>query len=454
MHTLVVGLNHKTAKVEIREKFAFSDRDLSLALRTLRDMKSILECVIVSTCNRMELYVVCDQLHTGEYYSKAFLESWFRIPREEFESNLYIKENETAVNHLFQVVAGLDSLVIGETQILGQVRSAFLTAQAEKTTGTIFNMLFKQAITLGKRVHTETEIGQNAVSVSYAAVELGKKMFESFRDKTIVLIGAGEMGELTAKHFYAAGATKVIVLNRTLAKAVEVAQQFQGIARSMEQLCESLQEADIVVSSTGSTKPILTKEVMEPIINKRRSPLFLIDIAVPRDIDSSVHELDQVFLYDIDDLHGIVDANITLREQEAQKVRVWIDKETRSFQEWLQMLGVVPLITALREKSLAVQEETMARIERKLPDLTEREKRVLRKHTKSIVNQLLRDPIVRIKELAATSQRDEALDLFVQIFSLEEHIQEKEIEQKAASSTLIKSLNNPALVDGKVSVTS
>ncbi|SFJ42473.1 glutamyl-tRNA reductase [Thermoflavimicrobium dichotomicum] len=453
MYILVVGLNHKTAKVDLRERFAFSAHELPMALRTLRDMKSIMECVIVSTCNRMELYVVCDQLHTGEYYSKAFLESWFRIPKEEFEPYLYVKENQQAVNHLFHVVSGLDSLVIGETQILGQVRTAFLTAQGEGTTGTIFNMLFKQAITLGKRVHTETEIGQNAVSVSYAAVELGKKMFESFEDKTILLIGAGEMGELTAKHFHAAGATRVIVLNRTLEKAQEIASRFKGEARSFDQLADSLQEADIVVSSTGAKEPILTKENVEPVLRNRRSPLFFIDIAVPRDIDPAVHDLDQVFLYDIDDLHGIVDANLSLREQEAKKVAVWIEEETKEFQEWLQMLGVVPLITALREKALAVQEETMARIERKLPDLTEREKRVLRKQTKSIVNQLLRDPIVRIKELAATSKRDEAFDLFVQIFALEEQLEEKQ-EKPAASSTLVKSFSNPTLVDGKVSISS
>jgi glutamyl-tRNA reductase len=447
MHILVIGLNHKTAKVELRERFAFSPSELPIALRTLRDMKSIMEGVIVSTCNRMEIYVVCDQLHTGEYYAKAFLESWFRIPIKEFEDYLYVKKNQQAVNHLFHVVAGLDSLVIGETQILGQVRSAFLTSQAEKGTGTVFNTLFKQAITLGKRVHTETEIGQNAVSVSYAAVELGKKMFSSFQNKTILLIGAGEMGELTAKHFFAAGATNVIVLNRTLEKAQEVAARFNGTALSLEKLGEALRDADIVVSSTGAKEAILTKSVLQPALRHRRSPLFLIDIAVPRDIDPAVHELDDVFLYDIDDLQGIVDANLSLRQHEAEKVVVWIEKETENFHQWLQTLGVVPLITALRSKALAVQEETMARIERKLPDLTEKEKRVLRKHTKSIVNQLLRDPIVRIKELASTSTRDEAFELFVQIFALEEQLREAEAQQ-----ALAKEKSKPMLMDGKVSL--
>ncbi|TCS96529.1 glutamyl-tRNA reductase [Hazenella coriacea] len=452
MHTLIVGFNHKTAPVELREKLSFSDDRLQMALRSLRDMKSILECVIVSTCNRMELYVVCDQLHTGEYYSKSFLESWFRIPREEFVDHLYIKQNQEAVDHLFHVVCGLDSLVLGETQILGQVKTAFLTAQSTGTTGTLFNMLFKQAVTLGKRVHAETEIGQNAVSVSYAAVELGKKMFDTFADKTILLIGAGKMSELTAKHFYSTGATRVLVVNRTLEKAEEMAKKFHGEARSWDQLIPSLAEADIVVSSTGASRAVLTKEMVEIAIQQRRSPIFMMDIAVPRDIDPGVHELDQVFLYDIDDLQGIVDANMSLREQEAEKVRAWIVNETKQFQDWLQTLGVVPLISALREKAISIQEETMARIERKLPELSEQEKRVLRKHTKSIVNQLMRDPIVRIKELATSSQKEDALDMFVYIFALEQQLKEKELEKERKTASV--ELKTSAFFDQKALIRS
>jgi len=438
MHILTVGLNHKTAPVELREKLAFSEDRLPLALNMLRNMKSILECVILSTCNRMELHVVCDQLHTGEYYVKSFLESWFRIPREEFADHLYVKPNEEAIEHLFRVVCGLDSLVIGETQILGQVKQAFLTAQATGTTGTLFNTLFKQAITFGKRVHSETEIGQNAVSVSYAAVELGKKMFDSFDGKTVLLVGAGKMSELTAKHFSASGATRVLVVNRTLARAEEMAAKFHGEVRPWEELIPSLMEADIVVSSTGAKEPILTRSMVEPAVRHRRSPLFIIDIAVPRDVEPSVHELEQVFLYDIDDLNGIVDANLALREQEAEKVRAWIVDEIQEFQEWLQTLGVVPLITALREKALRIQEEAMLRIERKLPDLTEQEKRVIRKQTKSIVNQLMRDPIVRIKEMATTSQKEIAQEMFIHLFALEKML---ETEEEAADAEGVEATN-------------
>ncbi|TCP63639.1 glutamyl-tRNA reductase [Baia soyae] len=423
MHILTIGFSHKTASVELRERLVFQEDRLTMALRSLRDMKSILECVIISTCNRMELYVVVDQLHTGEYYSKAFLESWFRIPKEEFQEYLYIKQDQEAVHHLFRVVCGLDSLVIGETQILGQMKTAFLQAQEIGTTGTVFNMLFKQAVTFGKKVHSETEIGQNAVSVSYAAVELGKKLFSSFQSQTILLIGAGKMTELTAKHFASNGAARVIVINRTLAKAEELANRFHGEARPWEELLPSLAEADIVVSSTGAEQAVITKELIGPVIENRRTPLFIIDIAVPRDIEPSVHELDQVFLYDIDDLHGIVEANMKLRHQEAEKVLEWIQLECDKFHEWLQTLGVVPLITALREKAISIQEEALLRIERKLPELTEHQRRVLNKHTKSIINQMLRDPIVRMKELAVSPQKDEALDLFVHLFALENELQ-------------------------------
>lgn len=435
MHLLIVGLNHKTAPVELREQLAFSEDRLPLALNTLRHMKSILECVILSTCNRMELYIVCDQLHTGKYYAKSFLESWFRIPREEFVNHLYIKENEEACEHLLHVVCGLDSLVIGETQILGQVKQAYLTALKTGTTGTLFNKLFQQAVTFGKRVHSETEIGQNAVSVSYAAVELGKKMFDSLKGKTVLLIGAGKMSELTAKHFCSSGVTKVLVVNRTLERAKEMAKKFSGKAIPWEERVNALLEADIVVSSTGSKEFVLTKAMVESVIAQRQTPLFIIDIAVPRDVDPLIHEFEQVFLYDIDDLNGIVDANLALREQEAVKVREWIKEEIREFQEWLQTLGVIPLISALREKSLRIQEEAMLRIERKLPDLTEQEKRVIRKQTKSIVNQLMRDPIIRIKELATTSQKEIAQEMFIHLFALEKLL---ETEEEVADEKEVK----------------
>lgn len=433
MHILTIGLNHRTAPIELREQLAFSEDRLKMATSHLRNMKSILEGVIVSTCNRMELYVVCDQLHTGEYYTKAFLESWFDLPREEFQTYLYVKKNEHAVQHLFRVVAGLDSLIIGETQILGQIKTAFFTAREVEATGTIFNKLFQQAITFGKQVHRETEIGSNPVSIGYAAVEKARQLFDRLDDRSVVLLGAGKMAELTAKHFDSYQ-TKMVVLNRTYARAKQIADRFHGKAYPWDQLHEVLQEADIVISSTSSQEYIVTADQMEPIVCNRTTPLFFIDIALPRDIDPAVRELDQVFLYNLDDLEGIVDYNKAFRAQVAERVNAWIEKEVTKFYEWVQMLGVVPIIGALREKALSVQEEVMQRIERKLPDLTEKEKRVIRKQTKSIINQLLRDPIVRIKELSTSPNQEEIFELCKYIFALEEYVDQRPSAKEKVSS--------------------
>ncbi|MGM7702210.1 glutamyl-tRNA reductase [Pseudalkalibacillus sp. Hm43] len=433
MHILKVGLNHKTAPVEIREKVSFQPDELESALIQLRQTKSILECVIVSTCNRTEVYAVADQLHTGRYYIKAFLAEWFALDKDLLTPYLMIHEREDAIEHLFKVVCGLDSMVLGETQILGQVRSSFFTAQQNGTTGTVFNELFKKAITLAKRAHSETDIGENAVSVSYAAVELAKKIFGGLERKNVLIIGAGKMGELTAKHLSSNGAEEIRVLNRTYSKAQELATRFNGQASTMDQLEESLLKADIVISSTGSTEYVLNKAKVAPILKKRKGkPLFMVDIAVPRDLSPDLQDLENLFLYDIDDLEGIVEANLAERQQEAAKIKVIIEEELLAFLNWINTLGVVPLITALRQKALMIQGETMKSIERKMPDLTDRERKVLSKHTKSIVNQLLRDPITRVKELAAEPNAQENLDLFTQLFGIEEELENVLKEERLA----------------------
>lgn len=436
MHILVVGLNYKTAPVEIREKVSFQPAELSDAISTLRKQKSILECVIVSTCNRTEIYAVADQLHTGRYYIKSFLADWFSIDKEELSPFLSIRDGEAAVEHLFRVAAGLDSMVIGETQILGQVRDGFLESQKLDATGTIFNKLMKQAITFAKKCHSETDIGENAVSVSYAAVELAKKIFGGLQNKTILIVGAGKMGELTAKHLHASGGNEVLVINRTFEKAKEVAKKFHGTAQPFESLESLLVKADIVISSTGASDFVITKEMAAPAVKKRKGlPLFMVDIAVPRDLDPALHDLDSVFLYDIDDLEGIVESNLAERMKEAEKIEIMIEAEIVAFQSWISMLGVVPLISALREKALNIQAETMQSIERKLPDLTERERKILSKHTKSIVNQLLRDPVTRAKEMAGQPGADEQLQLFTEIFGLEEYLdKQKQLETGLAAN--------------------
>jgi glutamyl-tRNA reductase len=424
MHIIVVGVNHKTAPVEIREKLTFNPTELPLAMKQLKKQKSILENIIVSTCNRTEIYAVVDQLHTGRYYVKAFLSDWFDIEKEEFTPFLRIHEDEMAVEHLYKVTAGLDSMVLGETQILGQVRSSFLQAQEEQTVGTVFNHLFKQAITMAKRAHSETEIGANAVSVSYAAVELAKKIFGSLAKKHVVILGAGKMGELAVQNLHGNGVQKVTVLNRTLEKADTLASRFSGVARPMKDLEAVLAEADIVISSTGAKNYVITEAMMSKVEKKRKGrPIFMVDIAVPRDLDPGLSNVESVFLYDIDDLEGIVEANMQERQAEAEKIELMIEQEIVEFNQWLRTLGVVPVISALRQKALSVQEETMQSIERKLPNLTDREKKVLSKHTKSIINQLLRDPILKAKEMAGEPNGEESLKLFIKIFDIEQDVE-------------------------------
>jgi glutamyl-tRNA reductase len=434
MHTIVVGVNYRTAPVEIRERLSFVESELPQAMKALQEQKSILENVIVSTCNRTEIYAVVDQLHTGRYYIKQFLANWFKIPMESFSSYLFIHESDGAMEHLFRVTAGIDSMVLGETQILGQVRKSFLEGQEIGTTGTVFNHLFKQSVTLAKKAHAETAIGENAVSVSYAAVELGKKIFGSLQNKHVVILGAGKMGELAIKNLHGSGAGKVTVINRTFEKAQVLAAKFDGQAKSMKELQCALLEADILISSTGSTDFVIDLELMQFVERLRKGkPLFMVDIAVPRDLDPRIGELPNVFLYDIDDLQGIVEANLAERQRAADEIMLMIEGELVQFKDWLGTLGVVPVISALRQKALNIQAETMASIENKMPELTDRERKILNKHTKSIINQLLKDPILQAKELAASPNSLEQLQLFQQIFGIEEEV---ELEKQRQVNTI------------------
>ncbi|MDP4084531.1 MAG: glutamyl-tRNA reductase [Bacillota bacterium] len=434
MHILVIGLNYETAPVEIRERLTFNETDLSKAIKILKDKKSVLENIILSTCNRTEIYAVVDQLHTGRYYIKEFLSEWFGMKQDDFTPYLYYREEDSAIEHLFKVSCGLNSMILGETQILGQVRSSFLLGQQEETTGSVFNHLFKQAITVAKRGHSETDIGANAVSVSYAAVELAKKIFGTIENKHVLILGAGKMGELAAQNLHGSGVRKVTVINRTYEKAVVLADRFGGDAKNLDQLQESLIDTDILISSTGAKDFVITKEMMGKVEKLRKGkPLFMVDIAVPRDLDPKIAELENIFLYDIDDLEGIVEANLQERKVAAEKIMLMVEKEIVEFKQWLGTLGVVPVISALREKALAIQAETMESIERKLPTLSDHDKKVLNKHTKSIINQLLKDPILQAKELAASPDADNALDLFIKIFNLEEHV-DVERQSKAAES--------------------
>lgn len=420
LHTIVVGLNYRTAPVEIREKFAIADEQLAEALRRLKTTKSILECVIVATCNRTEIYAVVDRLNICGHDIRCFMEEWFEIPRREFAKYLYIYEDRECLKHLMRVASGLDSMVIGETQILGQVRDAFFEAQRLGTTSTIFNHLFQQTITFAKRAHTQTSISESAVSVSYAAVELGKQIFGSFQGKTVMIVGAGKMGELTGKHLMSYGVERIIVANRTMERAAQLADRFGAEACLLADIPSRIPETDVLISSTGAQDWLLTKEQLATVMPKREDrPLFMIDISVPRNLDPAIGELPNVYLYDIDDLEGIVEENLEHRRQEAEKIEAMIEQEISAHEYWFKTLHVGPVIRALQDKARTIHEDTLTSLYNKLPDLDGHARKVIDKLTRSIVTQLLQDPIARIKEMAADSNGDEMVDAFVKIFALE-----------------------------------
>ena len=424
MHIIALSLNYKKTGVEEREQVTFQDDEVVEALHKLREQKSILEAALLSTCNRTELYVVSDQEHTGAYYSRKFLADWFDVEYEKIKDMTDMKVADEAISHLFNVTAGLDSMVLGETQILGQIRDAFLTAQEEHTTGTIFNKLFKEAITVAKRGHNETDISKNAVSISYAAVELAKRIFANVKKSRVLVIGAGEMAEESLLNLTSNGIEDVVVLNRSLEKAEDLAARFNGRAENLHALESELTKADIVISSTSSPDYVIKKDMIDNV-NKTRggSPLILIDIAMPRDIDPAIDTSDNVYMYNVDDLQGLVDSNLASREQEAEKIKAMIDGTTAEFEEWLRVQGVVPVIQAMRTNALKIHDETFDSLERKLPDMSERERTVISKHMKSIINQMLRDPIIFTKEIAGDKKRDEKLEDIMKMFHIEEEVE-------------------------------
>ena len=429
MHIIALSLNYKQASVEDREKVTFQDNEVVEALHALRDQKSVLEATLLSTCNRTELYVVSDQEHTGAYYTRKFLADWFGVDYERIKNMTELKVQDDAVRHLFNVTAGLDSIVLGETQILGQIRDAFLRAQEEHTTGTIFNKLFKEAITVAKRGHSETDISKNAVSMSYAAVELAKRIFQNVKESKVLVIGAGEMAEESLLNLTSNGIEDLVVINRSIEKAEKLSQKFNGRADSLANLEEELKTADIVISSTSSTDFVINKEMMDRVNESRNaSPLILIDIAMPRDIDPAIESCDNVYMYNVDDLQGLVDSNLETREQEAEKIKAMIDGSTAEFEDWLQVQGVVPVIQAMRKKALQIHSDTFESLERKLPEMSERERTVVSKHMKSIINQMLRDPIIFTKEIAGDKNRDDKLEDIQAMFHIEEEVKAQRLE--------------------------
>lgn len=420
MNIIVVGLSHKTASVDIREKVAFSPNSIEKPLRELVALEGIVEGVIVSTCNRVEIYATTRDIAGGIARVRRFMAEYHHLAHDLLEPHLYSYHGEEAIRHVFRVASSLDSMVVGEPQILGQIKTSYGYAAEYKSSGIILNRFLHKAFSVAKRVRTETKIASSAVSVSFAAVELARKIFGSLTDKTVLLIGAGEMCELAARHFLTNGAKGVMVTNRTFERAQKLADEFSGEAIPFEELFLHLHKADIVLTSTGAPHAIITPPDLEEVIKRRRMrPMFLIDIAVPRDIDPAVNEMDAVYLYDMDDLQQVVAANLEGRMQEADKAEAIIAEEIIQFYKWVGTLEVTPTIVALRNRFEELRktelERTLAGWKDAPPDAEKR----LDALTSAFMNKLLHQPTMVLKKAGQGNRNDLYLDALRALFDLE-----------------------------------
>ncbi len=399
MRIVLIGMNHKTAPVEIRERLQLACVGDGLALAELLRIPEVREVLILSTCNRVEVLARVADGEAAVERLKEFIFQQGNLDAAELERCLYVHRDREAVRHLFRVAASLDSLIMGEPQILGQVKEAYRRAVDHRTTGLLLNRLVHHALRTAKRVRTETGIAGNAVSVSYAAVELAKKIFGGLHGKTILLVGAGEMSELAARHLLHQGVERILVANRTYARAEEMAAAFEGAPVAFDSLSEVLPEVDIVIASTGAPGYVVTAEMVAAALRRRRNRLlFLIDIAVPRDIDPAAGEIENVYLYNIDHLQNVVDANRETRLAEAAKAEGIVAEEVAFFEAWFNALAVVPTIVAMRGKMEGIVRRELERSANWLGGLPEEDRLRIERLAASVVNKILHDPITGLKE--------------------------------------------------------
>ncbi len=395
-----IGTSHHVAPIEFREKLAFSETQIIEALQHLRESYQVHEAVILSTCNRVEIYAVADTVRTADAAAKTlvkFLSRYHQIGAELLKRWTYLHHNLETIQHLFRVTASLDSMVVGESQILGQVKAAFDTSREADGAGTVLNRLFTKAFSVGKRVRSETSIAAGAVSISYAAVELAKKIFNTLEGKTVAIIGAGEMSELTAKHLVANGVSNVIVANRTYQHAVKVAEKFNGTPIAYDSDLAFLIDADIVISSTDAPDYLVKRRALADIMRKRRHRyMFLIDIAVPRDIEPDVSKIDHAFLYNIDDLEAVVAANLKDRQQEATHAEQIISKEAKRFYAQLQVFQVNPTIKALHQQFREIADTELQACFYKTT-LSDQQEAAIASMTQAIVKKLLHHPMKNLR---------------------------------------------------------
>ena len=422
MAIVVLGLNHKTAPVEIRERLHFPEKDLPGPLGLLGALPDVFERLILSTCNRVEIYAVVPEGAAARAPLQAFLAEQRDVPAETFGESLYLHVDAHAVRHVFRVASSLDSMVVGEGQILAQVKAAYALASRHQCTGPILNTLMERALHVAKQVRTDTGIGAAPVSVASVAVGLAQRIFSDLSGRTVMILGAGEMAELALTHLKEEGIHTIIVANRHHERAVELAARVGGRAIMFPQARDEMVGADIVISSTGAPHFILGREDLAEIVRRRHyRPIFLIDIAVPRDVDPQVNELDNVYLYDIDDLQGVVAANLAAREREAVQAEAIVDREVGQFMEWLQSLEVVPTILSLRERFEIIRRAEMEKALGRMGDLTPDQREAVSALTASIINKILHQPMTELKRQASSTDGHLYASILRALFRLPEH---------------------------------
>ncbi|MBI5098290.1 MAG: glutamyl-tRNA reductase [Nitrospirae bacterium] len=418
MNILIVGLNHKTAPIEVREKIAFDGPKLEEAINILKKSNAVKENIILSTCNRVEIYAGVSDMDSGIESIKDFISEFHKVSRDLLDKSLYLHKGTEAIRHMYRVASSLDSMVVGEPQILGQLKDAYDTALKNKTTGVLLNKLMRKSVSVAKRIRTETRIAASAVSISFAAVELAKKIFEDLSTKAFMLIGAGEMAELAARHLINSGVQDVFITNRTMARAEELALEFHGKVITFENFVQELLHTDIVICSTGAPHYILLKEQVHKTMKERKQkPMFIIDISVPRNIDPQINDLDNVYLYDVDSLQGIVDTNVQERAKEAEKAEQIVDEEIGSFLKWHASLAATPTVVALRNKAEEIRKAEFEKTVKKLGPMEEEKVKAIEYLTISIVNKLIHPPTAALK--SENNDKETMLDVVQKLFQLE-----------------------------------
>jgi glutamyl-tRNA reductase len=417
MNFQLIGVNHKTAPVEVRERLAIPDRKLPEALQTLLNVPGVSEGMILSTCNRVEILA---RTMNGSTDLRQFLWQYFQVESSSYQPHLYEYRQNDAVRHVFRVASSLDSMVVGEPQILGQVKAAYATARAAGAVQSYLDLLLSRAFAVAKRVRTETGVGSSSVSVASVAVELAGKIFGSLEGKQVCLVGAGKMSELAARHLLAQGAGPIFVANRTYDRAQALARRFVGQAIRFDQLYQHCEQADIVITSTGSPVAIFRREHGEKFLAKRRNrPMFFIDIAVPRDVDPEMNKLDGIFVYDIDDLQDAVSSHVAGRKKEAELAEHIIDAEVERFQARLKSLHLVPTIVSLQDQFETIRQAELDRVRGRLGKLTPEQEAAIEALSHGIVNKILHTPIRSLKSAAAGPEITTLIEAFHKIFDLQ-----------------------------------